>query len=131
VAGGVFDELATFNCPLTQAQVTSNYPYPAILAQPAGQTVAAADTVLFSVAAGSPSGLSYQWQLGGANISGATNATFALTNVQPSARPAHHKRRWAQRWFPARELARLTTTTGGSCRRRSWPVRGLHYPSNL
>jgi hypothetical protein len=69
-AGGVFDELATFNCPLNQAQVTSNYPYPAILAQPAGQTVAAADTVFFSVAAESPSGLSYQWQLNGVNLAG-------------------------------------------------------------
>jgi hypothetical protein len=86
-AGGVFDELATFNCPLTQAQVTSNYPYPAILAQPAGQTVAAADTVLFSVAAGSPSGLNYQWQLNGVNlaasarIGGVTGSTLSVADV--------------------------------------------------
>ena len=46
-AGGVFDELATFNCPLDQAEVTTNYPYPAILTQPQGQTVAAADRAFF------------------------------------------------------------------------------------
>ncbi len=86
-AGGVFDELATFNCPLNQAQVTSNYPYPAILAQPASQTVAAADTVLFSVAAGSPSGLSYQWQLNGvslawsARIGGVTGSRLSVADV--------------------------------------------------
>jgi hypothetical protein len=86
-AGGVFDELATFNCPLNQAQVMSNYPYPAILAQPAGQTVAAADTVLFSVAAGSPSGLNYQWQLNGVNLAGSariggvTGSTLSVADV--------------------------------------------------
>jgi hypothetical protein len=86
-ARGVFDELATFNCPLSQSDVTAGYPYPAIISQPQGRTVAAADTVFFSVAAGSASGLSYQWQLNGVNltasarISGVNGSTLGVADV--------------------------------------------------
>jgi hypothetical protein len=86
-ARGVFDELATFNCPLSQSDATAGYPYPAILSQPQSQTVAAADTVLFSVAAGSASGLSYQWQVNGVNltasarVSGVNSTTLSVADV--------------------------------------------------
>jgi len=86
-AGGVFDELTTFNCPLAQSDVIAGYPYPAIISQPQGQTVAAADTVFFRIAALSRSGMTYHWQLNGSNltpsarISGVTNNTLSVADV--------------------------------------------------
>jgi hypothetical protein len=86
-ARGVFDELATFNCPLSQSDVTAGYPYPAIISQPQGRTVAAGDTVFFSVAAAGAGGLSYQWQLNGVNltasarVSGVTGSTLGVADV--------------------------------------------------
>jgi len=56
--------------------------YPCISLQPISQFVIAGSTATFTVAAGGLSPLSYQWRLGGADIQGATNATFTLTNVQ-------------------------------------------------
>ena len=61
----MFDELATFNCPLTQSDVTTNYPYPAILTQPANVTVNNGSTAYFSVVADSGSAMTYQWQANG------------------------------------------------------------------
>jgi hypothetical protein len=81
-AGGVFDELATFNCPMTQAEVTTNYPYPAILAQPQSQTVNLGGTVTFSVSACGTGTLTYQWRFNGTNISGATSSTYSISSVQ-------------------------------------------------
>jgi hypothetical protein len=81
-AGGVFDELATFNCPMTQAEVTTNYPYPAILAQPQSQTVNLGGTVTFSVSACGTGTLTYQWRFNGNNISGATATNYSISSVQ-------------------------------------------------
>lgn len=55
-----------------------------IFAQPSNQVVAVDNNATFSVAAQGPLGiaLSYQWQFDGANLSGATNSTLTLTNVQ-------------------------------------------------
>jgi hypothetical protein len=49
---------------------------PAIATQPANQTVTVGQTATFSVVASGTAPLSYQWQKGGANISGATSASY-------------------------------------------------------
>ena len=61
-ARGVFDELATFNCALAQSDVTAGYPYPAIISQPVSVSVNNGSTAFFSVAAGSATPVTYQWQ---------------------------------------------------------------------
>jgi uncharacterized repeat protein (TIGR01451 family) len=55
---------------------------PVILGQPTNQTVAVGGTANFTVAATGTALLNYQWRFGGVNITGATNATLTLTNVQ-------------------------------------------------
>ncbi len=49
---------------------------PTITTQPANQTVAAGQTASFTVVAGGTAPLSYQWQKNGANIAGATSASY-------------------------------------------------------
>ena len=48
---------------------------------PQGQTVNAGGYATFSFLASGYQPMTYQWQLNGANISGATNATLNLTNL--------------------------------------------------
>jgi hypothetical protein len=60
--------------------VTNSYP-PVITTQPTNQVVTNGAIVNFSVSA-TGDALFYQWQFNGTNISGATNMTFALANVQ-------------------------------------------------
>jgi phosphatidylinositol-3-phosphatase len=50
---------------------------PAITTQPANQTVAAGQAATFSVVASGTAPLSYQWKLNGADISGATGASYS------------------------------------------------------
>jgi hypothetical protein len=57
---------------------------PTLEGQPPDQAVSARGTATFSVAAGGPGPLRYQWQFNGKNLLGATNATLVLTNVQPA-----------------------------------------------
>lgn len=54
-----------------------------ITKQPASQTVSVGQSVTFSVTA-SGSGLTYQWQKNGANISGANGASYTISPVQLS-----------------------------------------------
>ncbi len=63
--------------------VTNPIP-PTIVTQPASQTVAAGVNVSFNVAASGTPPFSYQWRFNGANVSGATGATYSLTSVQPA-----------------------------------------------
>lgn len=51
---------------------------PSITAQPTNRTVAVGQTATFSVSATGSQPLSYQWQRGTTNISGATGASYAL-----------------------------------------------------
>ena len=58
---------------------------PTITSQPASQSVPPGTDVTFSVSATGSEPLSYQWRLNGANIPGATNSTYSITNnVQPA-----------------------------------------------
>jgi hypothetical protein len=49
---------------------------PAITSQPASQTVAPGQTAMFSVTATGTPPLTYQWQMNGANITGAASASY-------------------------------------------------------
>ncbi len=49
---------------------------PTIAAQPSSQTVAAGQAATFSVVASGTAPLSYQWKKNGANITGATSASY-------------------------------------------------------
>ena len=55
---------------------------PAIVAQPVPQQIAVGTTATFSVAATGAPTLTYQWRKDGSNITGATNATYTLSNAQ-------------------------------------------------
>ncbi|WP_236676234.1 PQQ-dependent sugar dehydrogenase [Chryseolinea lacunae] len=57
---------------------------PAIVTQPANQTVAAGQPATFSVTATGTAPLAYQWQKNNVNISGATAASFTLASAQPA-----------------------------------------------
>ncbi len=62
------------------ATLTVNVP-PTITTQPASQTVIVGNPVTFTVAATGTAPLSYQWQKNGANISGATTASYTIGSV--------------------------------------------------
>ena len=55
---------------------------PSITTQPQSQTVAAGQSVTFSVSATGTAPLSYQWYKDGATISGATSSSYSISNVQ-------------------------------------------------
>ncbi|MHC1766869.1 MAG: immunoglobulin domain-containing protein [Verrucomicrobiia bacterium] len=57
---------------------------PVITTQPSSQTVTVGGAASFSVTATGAAPLSYQWQLNGSPISGATSSTLTLNNVQVS-----------------------------------------------
>ncbi|HLP03705.1 MAG TPA: immunoglobulin domain-containing protein, partial [Opitutaceae bacterium] len=54
---------------------------PSITTQPSSQTVTVGSSVSFSVAASGTAPLSYQWKKGGADISGATSATYSIASA--------------------------------------------------
>jgi hypothetical protein len=58
---------------------------PSIIAQPQSQGVLVGSDVILSVTAVGATPLRYQWQLGGANLDGATDALLTLGNVQRAA----------------------------------------------
>jgi hypothetical protein len=62
---------------------------PTITTQPANQTVTAGQTATFAVVAGGTAPLSYQWQKNGANIAGATAASYTtpVTTTADSGSP--------------------------------------------
>ena len=55
---------------------------PLITTQPTSQSVASGANASFTVVVSGTSPFTYQWRKDGANITGASNATLALTNVQ-------------------------------------------------
>ena len=88
---GALDELAVFNRALSSSEIAALYDAgsygqcpisPAILSPISSQLVNVGDSVTLPVAvAGSPA-LSFQWNVHGANISGAKDSSLTLNNVQ-------------------------------------------------
>lgn len=72
-AGPVIDDISVVRVP---------NPALSIISQPASQVVSVGDTVTFNVDAFGMPPLTYQWQLYGTNLSGATASSLVLTNVQ-------------------------------------------------
>ena len=106
---------------------TATVTAPSITTQPASQTVTAGANVSFSVVATGTAPLSYQWMKNGANITGASSSTLALTAVT-SATPAATRSESATRpvQLPARR--RFSRSMPRSLRRssrRSLPARRL------
>ena len=91
---GLVDEVSVYNRALSLSEIQSIYGAegagkcsdspPVITVQPTAQTVSPGFNVIFNpLVAGMPP-FSYQWQFNSNNVSGATNATLTLTNVQPA-----------------------------------------------
>ena len=55
---------------------------PLVTRQPAAQTVWVGDTVTLDLAVSGSKPMSWQWQKNGSDLTGATNATLTITNVQ-------------------------------------------------
>ena len=72
----------TFNYTIVVTGATAPGTAPTFTAQPAAQTVNVGASVTFNSSASGTPAPTYQWQKGGAAISGATNATLTLANVQ-------------------------------------------------
>lgn len=90
---GQIDEVSIYNRALSPAEIAAIYNAgnagkcplpPGILIQPANQIAATGSNVTFKVIANGSLPLSYHWTFNGTNITGATNASLVLTNVQPS-----------------------------------------------
>lgn len=80
--GGSYDVVVTGSCGTqtsTAVTVTVNA-VTAITSQPASLAVCPASNAIFSVTA-SGTGLSYQWRKNGANIAGATSATYTINST--------------------------------------------------
>ena len=58
---------------------------PTVAVTPQTDTAYSGQTTTFTALPGGTAPFYYQWQLNGLNLSGATNATLTLTNLQPSA----------------------------------------------
>ncbi len=89
---GVMDEVSLYGRALSAAEIRAIalahdagkcFEPPAIIGQPENIEVGEGDTATFSVAATGTPLLRYQWQFAAANLSGATQSTLVLTNVQP------------------------------------------------
>jgi hypothetical protein len=84
---GLLDDVRIYNRALSAADVLELYyaagvSAPSITTQPQSAAVYAGDTAQFAVASQGTQPLSYQWRLNTTNLlSGATNATLALTNL--------------------------------------------------
>ena len=70
-----FSDGAVFRIAYTASQA------PSITTQPTGQTVSAGGTATFTVSASGSPPLSYQWHRNGADIPGATSASYSLSSV--------------------------------------------------
>jgi len=63
---------------------------PVITLEPIAEYQVAGSNVTFTARGAGLYGVTYQWQTNGVNLSGATNATLTLTNVQPPAQLASY-----------------------------------------
>src|SRR5205807_2012333 len=92
---GKIDEISLYNRALSAAEVQDifasgtngkcNVPVgPAIVSQPANQTVNVGGSATFTVGASGSPPLSYQWLHQGTNLPAATTSSLTITNVQSS-----------------------------------------------
>ncbi len=92
---GLIDEATVYNRALSASEIAAIYnagsagkcppPSPPFIAsQPVSQWVTIGGNATFSVVAGGPAPLSYQWTWNGTNLAAATSASLTLTNVQLS-----------------------------------------------
>ena len=63
---------------------SDQYSPPVIIAQPQGQTGELGGNATFTVVAAGTPALAYQWLLNGGDISGATDSSYTLSNLQPA-----------------------------------------------
>ncbi len=75
-AGRATSSIAT----LTVTQATPTAPF--FITQPSSQSVYVGDNVMFNSSAGGTFPLAYQWSFNGTNVTGATNNSLSLSNVQ-------------------------------------------------
>src|SRR6266566_5813815 len=81
---GALDEVRFYNRPLSAAEVAIIAPPSFHFSiKPASQTAFVGDDVLLTAAANMTA--TYQWRFGGTDLTGATNTSLALTNVQPAS----------------------------------------------
>jgi hypothetical protein len=66
-----------------QVSYTEGATAPLITAHPSGQSQLPGLNATFTVGTGGTPPLHYQWQLGDVDITGATNSSYTVTNVQP------------------------------------------------
>ena len=92
---GIIDECSVYNRQLSASEIQSIYSAaaagkcapatpPIVISQPQSQTVFVGDTATLNVSAGGTAPLSYQWRRNSTNLSGATDASLVLANVQLS-----------------------------------------------
>jgi Leucine-rich repeat (LRR) protein len=89
---GTLDEVSLYNRALSSNEVAAIYAVGAagkckgasITVEPQSQTVVAGTNALLTVTATGFGTLSYQWQLNGTNIVGASSTNLALNDVQPT-----------------------------------------------
>ena len=90
---GLIDEPSVYNRALSSNEIATIYQAgsdgkcpiaepPMIFVQPTNQMVQVNGTVAFTVVAGGPPPLAYQWSFNGTNLVNATNTTLILTNLQ-------------------------------------------------
>ena len=88
---GLIDDASVYNRALSASEISAIYNAgksgkcpapPVILTNPASQTVQPGAVVTFTVNANGNQPLSYQWIFNSSNITGATNASLILTNIQ-------------------------------------------------
>ncbi|HTY87434.1 MAG TPA: immunoglobulin domain-containing protein, partial [Candidatus Acidoferrum sp.] len=89
---GLIDEVSYYSRALADSEIKALYQAgslgkcssipPVVASQPASQTVYAGGATSFTVAAGGSTPLSLQWVCNGTNVTGATNSSLSLTNVQ-------------------------------------------------
>lgn len=83
---GLIDDVRIFNRALSAAEIqadfVANLVLPATTAQPASQSAVAGNNVTFTVVATGGAPLRYQWRFNGANIAGATTASYTRVNLR-------------------------------------------------
>ncbi len=81
------DDIRIYNRAMSSNEAAQLYAFeadiPVITAQPQDQTVVQGGTATFSVTTTAANPLTYRWFKDGAALTGATNTTLTLTNIQP------------------------------------------------